>query len=129
MTQLSHHIELNLQTATVSASLPDSASASLPNSASATPQNKPTTASNSASLPNSPSATHQNKPTTNSASLPNSPVPTAQTAPATSTPSLDDLFESIPEGTRIIISGNRVTFENMTPELAQIAEALAGKTS
>ena len=108
MTQLSHHIELNLQPATVSASLPDSASASLPNSASATPQNKPTT---------------------NSASLPNPPVPTVQTAPATSTPSLDDLFESIPEGTRIIISGNRVTFENMTPELAQIAEALAGKTS
>lgn len=129
MTQLSHHIELNLQTATVSASLPDSASASLTNSASATPQNKPTTASNSASLPNFPSATHQNKPTTNSASRPNSPVPTVQTAPATSTPSLDDLFESIPEGTRIIISGNRVTFENMTPELAQIAEALAGKTS
>lgn len=128
MTQLSHHIELNLQTATVSASLPDSASASLPNSASATPQNA-TTATNSASLPNSPSATPQNKPTTNSASRPNSPVPTAQTAPATSTPSLDDLFESIPEGTRIIISGNRVTFENMTPELAQIAEALAGKTS
>lgn len=128
MTQLSHHIELNLQTATVSASLPDSASASLPNSASATPQNA-TTAPNSASLPNSPSATPQNKPTTNSASRPNSPVPTAQTAPATSTPSLDDLFESIPEGTRIIISGNRVTFENMTPELAQIAEALAGKTS
>ena len=128
MTQLSHHIELNLQTATVSASLPDSASASLPNSPSATPQNA-TTAPNSASLPNSPSATPQNKPTTNSASLPNSPVPTVQTAPATSTPSLDDLFESIPEGTRIIISGNRVTFENMTPELAQIAEALAGKTS
>lgn len=128
MTQLSHHIELNLQTATVSASLPDSASASLPNSASATPQNA-TTAPNSASLPNSPSATPQNKPTTNSASRPNSPVPTVQTAPATSTPSLDDLFESIPEGTRIIISGNRVTFENMTPELAQIAEALAGKTS
>lgn len=128
MTQLSHHIELNLQTATVSASLPDSASASLPNSASATHQNA-TTAPNSASLPNSPSATHQNKPTTNSASRPNSPVPTVQTAPATSTPSLDDLFESIPEGTRIIISGNRVTFENMTPELAQIAEALAGKTS
>lgn len=120
MTQLSHHIELNLQTATVSASLPDSASA--------TPQNA-TTAPNSASLPNSASATPQNKPTTNSASLPNSPVPTVQTAPATSTPSLDDLFESIPEGTRIIISGNRVTFENMTPELAQIAEALAGKTS
>ena len=128
MTQLSHHIELNLQTATVSASLPDSASASLPNSASATPQNA-TTAPNSASRPNSASATPQNKPTTNSASLPNSPVPTVQTAPATSTPSLDDLFESIPEGTRIIISGNRVTFENMTPELAQIAEALAGKTS
>ena len=128
MTQLSHHIELNLQTATVSASLPDSASASLPNSASATPQNA-TTAPNSASRHNSASATHQNKPTTNSASLPNSPVPTVQTAPATSTPSLDDLFESIPEGTRIIISGNRVTFENMTPELAQIAEALAGKTS
>ena len=128
MTQLSHHIELNLQTATVSASLPDSASASLPNSPSATPQNA-TTAPNSASRPNSASATPQNKPTTNSASLPNSPVPTVQTAPATSTPSLDDLFESIPEGTRIIISGNRVTFENMTPELAQIAEALAGKTS
>ena len=128
MTQLSHHIELNLQTATVSASLPDSASASLPNSASATPQNA-TTAPNSASRHNSASATPQNKPTTNSASLPNSPVPTVQTAPATSTPSLDDLFESIPEGTRIIISGNRVTFENMTPELAQIAEALAGKTS
>ena len=90
MTQLSHHIELNPQTAPVSSSLPDSPSASLPNSASATPQNAPTT---------------------------------------TSTPSLDDLFESIPEGTRIIISGNRVTFENMTPELAQIAEALAGKTS
>lgn len=81
MTQLSHHIELNSQTATASASLP------------------------------------------------NSPVPTVQTAPATPTPSLDDLFESIPEGTRIIISGNRVTFENMTPELAQIADALAGKTS
>ena len=128
MTQLSHHIELNLQTATVSASLPDSASASLPNSPSATPQNA-TTAPNSASLPNSASATPQNKPTTNSASRPNSPVPTVQTAPATSTPSLDDLFESIPERTRIIISGNRVTFENMTPELAQIAEALAGKTS
>ena len=128
MTQLSHHIELNLQTATVSASLPDSASASRPNSPSATPQNA-TTAPNSASRPNSASATPQNKPTTNSASLPNSPVPTVQTAPATSTPSLDDLFESIPEGTRIIISGNRVTFENMTPELAQIAEALAGKTS
>ena len=128
MTQLSHHIELNLQTATVSASLPDSASASLPNSASATPQNA-TTAPNSASLPNSASATPQNKPTTNSASRSNSPVPTVQTAPATSTPSLDDLFESIPEGTRIIISGNRVTFENMTPELAQIADALAGKTA
>lgn len=82
MTQLSHHIELNPQTATASASQPDSPSA--------TPQNAPT---------------------------------------ATSTPSLDDLFESIPEGTRIIISGNRVTFENMTPELAQIADALTGKTS
>lgn len=102
MTQLSHHIELNPQTAPNSASLPDSPSA--------TPQNA-STASVSASLPDSPSATLQNKPTT------------------TSTPSLDDLFESIPEGTRIIISGNRVTFENMTPELAQIADALAGKTS
>lgn len=38
----------------------------------------------------------------------------------------DEIFESIPEGTRIIISGKTVTFENMTPELAQIASALTG---
>lgn len=38
----------------------------------------------------------------------------------------DEIFESIPEGTRIIISGKTVTFENMTPELAQVASALTG---
>lgn len=39
----------------------------------------------------------------------------------------DDLFEGIPEGTRIVISGNRVTFENLTPELTDVADALSGK--
>lgn len=36
----------------------------------------------------------------------------------------DDLFECLPEGTRIIISGKSVTFENMTPELLDVAKAL-----
>lgn len=39
----------------------------------------------------------------------------------------DDLFEGIPEGTRIVISGNRVTFENLTPELTDVADAVSGK--
>lgn len=37
---------------------------------------------------------------------------------------LDDLFEMLPEGTRIIIRGKTVTFENMTPELLDVALSL-----
>ena len=36
----------------------------------------------------------------------------------------DDFFENIQEGTRIMIQGNRVTFENMTPDLLDVAKAL-----
>ena len=36
----------------------------------------------------------------------------------------DDLFSTFPDGTRIFIQGNTVTFENMTPELLEIAQAL-----
>ena len=35
-----------------------------------------------------------------------------------------DLFSMFPEGTRIFIDGNSVTFENMTPELLDVAAAL-----
>ena len=38
--------------------------------------------------------------------------------------SLDDLFQMLPEGTRIIIRGKTVTFENMTPELLDVALSL-----
>ncbi len=37
---------------------------------------------------------------------------------------LEDLFEMFPEGTRIIIQDGKVTFENMTEELLEVAEAL-----
>lgn len=37
---------------------------------------------------------------------------------------LDSLFEMLPEGTRIIIRGKTVTFENMTPELLDVALSL-----
>lgn len=37
---------------------------------------------------------------------------------------LENLFDLVPDGTRIIISGNRVTFENLTPDMAEIAEKL-----
>ena len=36
----------------------------------------------------------------------------------------DDLFEMLPEGTRIIIRGNKVTFENLPPELLDVALSL-----
>lgn len=36
----------------------------------------------------------------------------------------DDLFSTFPEGTRIFIQGNTVTFENMTPDMLEIAQAL-----
>ncbi len=36
----------------------------------------------------------------------------------------DDLFTTFPEGTRIFIEGNSVTFENMTPDLAEVAQSL-----
>lgn len=36
----------------------------------------------------------------------------------------DDLFAMFPEGTRIIIHGNKVTFENLTPELLDVARSL-----
>lgn len=38
--------------------------------------------------------------------------------------SLESLFELLPEGTRIIIDGNRVTFENMTGDMLDIALSL-----
>jgi hypothetical protein len=37
---------------------------------------------------------------------------------------MDDLFDLLPEGTRIVISGNKVTFENLTPDMLEIAHAL-----
>ncbi len=36
----------------------------------------------------------------------------------------DDLFDMLPEGTRIIIRGNKVTFENLPPELLDVALSL-----
>ena len=40
-------------------------------------------------------------------------------------PELDNaLFEMLPEGTRIIIRGNKVTFENLPPELLDVALSL-----
>lgn len=37
---------------------------------------------------------------------------------------MDDLLDMLPEGTRIVISGNKVTFENLTPDMLEIAHAL-----
>ena len=37
---------------------------------------------------------------------------------------MDDLFEMLPEGTRIVIKGNQVTFENLTPDMLDVAHAL-----
>ncbi|MBO5752886.1 MAG: hypothetical protein J6S69_04230 [Proteobacteria bacterium] len=37
---------------------------------------------------------------------------------------LESLFEMLPEGTRIVIRGNTVTFENMTPDLLDVALSL-----
>ena len=37
---------------------------------------------------------------------------------------MDDLFDMLPEGTRIIIRGNKVTFENLPPELLDVALSL-----
>ena len=36
----------------------------------------------------------------------------------------DDMFNVVPDGTRIFISGNSVTFENMTTDMAEVAQAL-----
>ena len=36
----------------------------------------------------------------------------------------DDLFSMFPEGTRIFIRGNQVTFENLTPDLLSVAQSL-----
>ena len=36
----------------------------------------------------------------------------------------DDLFDMLPEGTRIVIRGNKVTFENLPPELLDVALSL-----
>ena len=36
----------------------------------------------------------------------------------------DDLFSAFPEGTKIFIQGNSVTFENMTPDMLEIAQTL-----
>lgn len=36
----------------------------------------------------------------------------------------DDLFDMLPEGTRIVIHGNQVTFENLPPELLDVALSL-----
>ena len=36
----------------------------------------------------------------------------------------DDFFTTVPEGTRIFIEGNTVTFENMTPDLEDVAHSL-----
>ena len=36
----------------------------------------------------------------------------------------DDMFSTFPEGTRIFIEGNTVTFENMTPDLLDVAQSL-----
>lgn len=38
--------------------------------------------------------------------------------------SLDELFKHIPEGTRIVIRNGSVTFENMTPDILDIALSL-----
>ena len=35
-----------------------------------------------------------------------------------------ELFDLFPEGTRIVISGNRVMFENLTPDLLDVARSL-----
>ncbi|MBQ9396203.1 MAG: hypothetical protein IJU23_11930 [Proteobacteria bacterium] len=37
---------------------------------------------------------------------------------------LDELFSMFPEGTRIVIQDGKVTFENMTPELLDVALSL-----
>ncbi len=37
---------------------------------------------------------------------------------------MDDLFDLLPEGTRIVISEKKVTFENMTPDMLEIAQDL-----
>lgn len=37
---------------------------------------------------------------------------------------MDDLFDLLPQGTRIVIQGNKVTFENLTPDLLEVAHAL-----
>ena len=39
----------------------------------------------------------------------------------------DDMFNTFPEGTRIFIQGNSVTFENMTPDLLEVAQSLNPK--
>lgn len=36
----------------------------------------------------------------------------------------DDMFTFFPEGTRIFIEGNTVMFENMTPDLEEVARSL-----
>ena len=36
----------------------------------------------------------------------------------------DDMFSTFPEDTRIFIEGNTVTFENMTPDLLDVAQSL-----
>ena len=38
---------------------------------------------------------------------------------------MDDLFELLPEGTRIVIHGNKVTFENLTPDMVDVAHELS----
>lgn len=35
-----------------------------------------------------------------------------------------ELFDLFPEGTRIVIRGNRVTFENLTPDMLDVARSL-----
>ena len=36
----------------------------------------------------------------------------------------EELFSMFPEGTRIFIKGNQVTFENLTPDLLSVAQSL-----
>lgn len=37
---------------------------------------------------------------------------------------MDDLFEMLPEGTRIVIRGGQVIFENLTPDMLDVAHEL-----
>ncbi len=37
---------------------------------------------------------------------------------------MDDLFEMLPEGTRIVIKNGQVTFENLTPDMLDVAHEL-----